>query len=348
MIRSTEQRERAEHKLVQYLGEAHASELGLTRVLQSQIAMTPSGNYRNALERHLRETRSHADRVERRIGELDGGRGVLGTGVALAEGAVAQVLALSKTPFDLLRGTGGEEKILKNAKDSCATEALEIATYTAIEHLARQVGDETTAKLAASIRADEEAMLERITRELPALTAAVVGAEVDDDPSFDVTETGAAQTARKTARKAARTARSSANTTARKSASTARAVPGAARAEGTVRGAVASADDLPIARYDDLNATEITGKLTELSQVQLSQVSAYERKHENRSTVLARIDALRGDEPWSGYDELNVEQVRAAIGDADDDRLARVREYERAHKNRAGVLAAAERELATA
>ena len=40
MIRSTEQRERAESKLVQYLGEAHASELGLTRVLQSQIAMT--------------------------------------------------------------------------------------------------------------------------------------------------------------------------------------------------------------------------------------------------------------------------------------------------------------------
>jgi hypothetical protein len=282
--------------------------------------------------------------VERRIGELDGGRGVLGTGVALAEGAVAQVLALSKTPFDLLRGTGGEEKILKNAKDSCATEALEIATYTAIEHLARQVGDETTAKLAASIRADEEAMLERVTRELPALTAAVVGAEVDDDPSFDVKETGAAQTARK----AARTARSSAGSTARKSASKARAVPGAARAEGTVRGAVASADDLPIARYDDLNATEITGKLTELSQVQLSQVSAYERKHENRATVLARIDALRGDEPWSGYDELNVEQIRAAVGDADDDRLTRVREYERAHKNRAGVLAAAERELATA
>ena len=201
MIRSTDRRERAERKLVQYLGEAHASELGLTRVLQSQIAMTPSGSYRTALERHLAETRSHADRIERRLGELDGGRSVVGTGVALAEGAVAQVLALSKTPLDLLRGTGGEEKVLKNAKDTCATEALEIATYTAIEQLARQVGDEATARLAASIRAEEEAMLERVSGELPALTAAVVGAEVEGEPTYDVRRTGAAQTARKTARR---------------------------------------------------------------------------------------------------------------------------------------------------
>jgi hypothetical protein len=37
-----------------------------------------------------------------------------------------------------------------------------------------------------------------------------------------------------------------------------------------------------------------------------------------------------------------------ALADADDDRTARVRDYERTHKNRAGVLSAAERELATA
>ena len=91
---------------------------------------------------------------------------------------IAQALALGKTPLDLLRGSGGEEKVLKNAKDACATEALEIATYTALEQLARSVGDETTARLAASIRADEEKMLERVLQEIPRLTDAVVGAEV--------------------------------------------------------------------------------------------------------------------------------------------------------------------------
>ena len=77
-----------------------------------------------------------------------------------------------------MRGSGGEEKILKNAKDACATEALEIATYTALERLARSVADDQTARLAASIRADEERMLARVLREIPQLTEAVVGADV--------------------------------------------------------------------------------------------------------------------------------------------------------------------------
>ena len=48
---------RSEQKIVQYLSEAHAHEMGLVRVLQSQIAMTPRGSYRTALETHLGETR---------------------------------------------------------------------------------------------------------------------------------------------------------------------------------------------------------------------------------------------------------------------------------------------------
>ena len=89
------------------------------------------------------------------------------------EDMVGQGLALAKTPLDLLRGTGGEEKVLKNAKDAAATEALEIATYTAIERLARSVGDDETADLAKSILADEEKMLARVMREIPKLTDAV-------------------------------------------------------------------------------------------------------------------------------------------------------------------------------
>jgi ferritin-like metal-binding protein YciE len=329
-----------QQKIVQYLNEAHATEQGLTRVLQSQIAMTPSGSYRSALERHLGETRSHAERVQARLGELDAGGNPLSAGLGIVESVLAQALALSKTPLDLLRGSGGEEKLLKNAKDTCATEALEIATYTALEHVAERVGDTKTAKLAASIRADEERMLARVMRELRPLSAAVVGAEVDGDPSYDVTETGAADAVKATARRASAKTKS----TARK----ARNVPGVAQVEGEVKGALASAEDLAIARYDQLTAEEIAGKLSELSQIDLAKVDAYERKGENRTTVLSRISSLRGDEPWPGYDELGVQEIRIALDDANDDRVARVRTYERAHKNRAGVLSAAERELAAA
>src|SRR3954464_12565410 len=70
--------------------------------------------------------------------------------VGAVESAVGQALALGKTPFDLLRGSGGEEKVLKNAKDACATEALEIATYTSLEQLARSGGAERAAQLAGA------------------------------------------------------------------------------------------------------------------------------------------------------------------------------------------------------
>jgi ferritin-like metal-binding protein YciE len=323
----------SEQKVVQYLNEAHATETGLVRVLQSQIAMTPRGSYRSGLEKHLDETRRHAERVQERLGELGHGGNPALSAVGFMESMVSQTLAMWKAPLDMLRGASGEEKVLKNAKDACATEALEIATYTALEELARAVGDDTTAELAASIRADEEKMLERVRGELPKLARAVVGAELEGKPSYDVTKTGAADAVR---------------TTAKRSARQARKAPGVARAEGQAKGAVASAEDLPIARYDDLNADEIVGKLSELSQVDLAKVDAYERRHEDRSTVRARIDSLKGDEPWSGYDEQTVDEIRTALNAADDERAKAVRNYERAHKNRSGVLSAAERELATA
>jgi len=151
--------EASKQKVLQYLNEAHASESALVRVLQSQIAMTPRGSYRTGLETHLTETRNHATRVNRRLKALDQGSNPFTAFVGLWEDLVGQTLALGKTPFDLLRGSGGGERVLKNAKDACATEALEIATYTAIERLATAVGDHDTAKMAASIRADEEQML---------------------------------------------------------------------------------------------------------------------------------------------------------------------------------------------
>jgi ferritin-like metal-binding protein YciE len=337
----------SQKKVLQYLGEAQANEHALVRVLQSQIAMTPRGAYRTALEQHLRQTREHADRVGERRRALGQGGNPLTAAVGAVESVVGQALALGKTPFDLLRGSGGEEKVLKNAKDACASEALEIATYTAIERLAAAVGDDETGRLAASIRADEEKMLQRVLREIPKLTDAVVRADVKGNPSYDVTTTGAADAVRDAGRAADGTARTT-GTRAKRTARQARKVPGVARAEGELKGAVASEGDLAIARYDKLTADEIMGRLGELSQIDLAKIDAYERRNQNRTTVLGRIDTLRGNEPWAGYDELTAAEVQAALSEADDERAQQVRAYERAHKNRAGVLQAAERELANA
>ena len=341
VILSTQQQQ----KIVQYLNEAHGSELALVRQLQAQIAMTPSGQYRDGLETHLDETRRHAERIERRLGELGQGNNPLQVGLGLVQSVIGQALALTKTPVDLVRGSGGEEKVLKNAKDSCAAEALEIATYTALARLARTAGDSKTERLANSVLGDEQRMLDRLLREIPRLTDAVASAEFDGDGSYDVSETGAADTLREVGGTAKRTARRGAGQ-AKRTARQARKVPGVARAEGTVKGAVASESDLAIAGYDSLSVDEIIGKLAELSQVDLAKVNTYERKHQNRSTVTGRIDSLQADEPWPGYDELGVDELRAVLSEGDETRIKAVRSYERKHKNRAGVMQATERELA--
>ncbi len=333
----------AEQKVLQYLHEAHASESALVRVLQEQIMMTPRGGYRSALETHLEETRDHARRLERRLAELDGRRWALPSAIGLLESAIGQALALAKAPLDLLRGSGGEEKVLKNAKDACATEALEIATYSAIERLANDLGDDATARMAVSIRAQEERMLERVLRELPRLTDAVVGADVRGNGSYELSETGAADTARATARRA-RSGASKAQAKGRRTARQARRIPGAARAEGRVKGALASAQDLAIPNYDSLTAAEIVERLPQLSQVELAKVKSYEQRNHDRTTVVSRIEALEGTEPWPGYDELTVDDVRAALADADEGRARSIAAYERAHKQRTSVIEAAERQ----
>ena len=336
-----------QQKVVQYLGEAHGTEQTLIRELQAQIAMTPRGSYRTILETHLDETRRHADRIERRLRTLGQNGNVVTAVVGFAQNVVGQGFAIAKTPIDLVRGSGGEEKVLKNDKDACASEALEIATYTAIERLAEQVGDDETAKLAASIRGDEERMLERILKEIPKLTTAVVRADIGGKSSYDMSTTGAADAVREAGNVARETTRKAVST-AKRTTRQARKVPGVAQAEGQIKGAVASEEDLPIARYDELTAEEITSKLTGLSQIDLAKVDSYERKNQNRSTITGRITSLRGDEPWPGYDELNAADVITAVNEGDDDVAKQVREYERAHKNRVSVLKATERELANA
>jgi ferritin-like metal-binding protein YciE len=333
---------RADRKVMRYLTEAHAAEVGLLNVLRSQIAIAPRGPYRDALQTHLRETGDHALRLRERLRELGQRQDPARLLIGAAEAVVSRTLALAKTPVDVIRGTSGEERVLKNAKDAYATEALEIATYTALERLATDVGDEQTAKLAASIRGDEERMLARIARELPELTAAVVAAEVNG--SRRTTSRRPAPPMRRGApRRTSRNARGRRKPARGGPARQARKVPGVARAEGELKGAVAQVNDLAIPRYDSLTVEEIVAQLPELPQIEIAKIDAYERRHDNRSTVLGRITALRHAEPWPGYDELTVGEIEAVLSERDDDQAKKVAAYERAHKNRAGVLATAER-----
>src|SRR6187200_560290 len=183
-------------KLVQYLSEAYGKERELEAALGAHIAMTAKGPYKKRLQQHLKETKQHAKQVERRIKKLGGGGQTL-------QGAVGKIQAAAKGPLHAIRGSGEQEKMLKNAKTEYFNEHEEIATYLAIEVLAERVGDRETAKLAKGIRREEERMAKFLEGQIKSLTGAVVTEEVP--PAQRKTASGSRKRKRPAARRAAKT-----------------------------------------------------------------------------------------------------------------------------------------------
>ena len=277
-----------EQKIVQYLNEAHALEAALVQTLTAHIAIAPRSEYRDLLERHLGETQQQAGAILGRLSELGESRNPLELVYGIAQTAIGQVIAAGKLPLDLIRGTGGEEKLLKNARDEAASEALEIATYDSIEALAEASGDERTAELARTHREQEEAFLRDLRALIPQLARDVLEAEADGGGSFDAARTGAADAARAVASEVRRTVEQVGG----------EASPGD---EGGEDGGEDDGEDdgedggepLPIEGYDELAAQQIVPKLRLLSMAELGRIEAYEQAGRQRKAVLGRIATLR-------------------------------------------------------
>jgi ferritin-like metal-binding protein YciE len=167
--------------VLQYLSEAHATETALVTNLRAHIAMTTDNAYKKVLERHLKETQAQVSNIDARRSELgqDGGKGFVAGAVGLAMDAVGQVLVLTKGPLDAVRTTSQQERMLKNARDECATEAIEIALYDALEAAANAAGDTKTAKLATDHRKQEERMLADLRKQIGRLAVATFEAKTD-------------------------------------------------------------------------------------------------------------------------------------------------------------------------
>ncbi|MEA2482049.1 MAG: hypothetical protein QOJ07_3971 [Thermoleophilaceae bacterium] len=173
-------------KLIQYLNEAYGKEKQLETALQAHIKMTEPATYKKRLQQHLKETKSHAKELQRRIKKLGGvaeavdvpGPDAVAEAAAAGAHVAGRALASAQGAVQTVRGTSIQEKLLKNAKDEYHEEAEEIANYTAIEALAEAVGDKETAKLAKTIRRDEERMAKFLEKQIPRLSKAVATAEI--------------------------------------------------------------------------------------------------------------------------------------------------------------------------
>jgi ferritin-like metal-binding protein YciE len=231
----------ASAKLIQYLNEAYGTEMRLETALQAHIAMASQPRYRKRLKEHLTETRRHAREVRQRIKRLGGtpetvstpGPDVVADAAQALLGGAQKAVALAQGPLHAIRGTGEEEKQLKNAKSEYVSESEEIATYSAIETLAEALGDSETRQLARAIRRDEERMRAFLEKEIPRLTKAMAKAELPAVASRRSTTT------RKAAEKATgRSAKTSAKPTPKRTskAAAAKATPKrASKAAATTR-----------------------------------------------------------------------------------------------------------------
>ena len=116
-------------KLIQYLNEAYGKEKELETSLTAHIAMNTRPPYKKRLQEHLRETKRHAREVERRIKQLGGkaevvpapGPDALGDAASAVASAANRAVAAAKGPLHMIRGTGEEEKLLKNVKTEYLT-----------------------------------------------------------------------------------------------------------------------------------------------------------------------------------------------------------------------------------
>ena len=121
--------------------------------------------------------------------------------------------------------------------------------------------------------------------------------------------------------------------------------------------------DFPIDRYDELRVTEILPLLANLGSEDLKMIREEEAAGKARASILARIDGrlarsvggarpaaakrpaakkapsrAAANLPIEDYDNLNVAQIQARLIGLSVAELRKVRDYEKRHKNRAGVL----------
>ncbi len=197
-----------EAKLTQYLVEALGKEKELEIALAAHIEMTTRAPYKKRLKQHLKETKSHSKQLERRIKKVSSdGAATIAKGVS----QINRVIAAAKGPLHSMRGNSETEKMLKNAKTEYFSEHEEIATYTAIEVLAEQLGDTETAKMARSIRRDEVRMAGFLEKQIPILTRQMVKEDIpagDRKPARSKPRRKPAKSAKSSSKSAKSTAKS--------------------------------------------------------------------------------------------------------------------------------------------
>ena len=312
----------ANEKLSKYLREAYEAEREAAKNLAEVVGRTARADHRVHLQSHLEQEREHATLLEARLREVGWSESPVSTVLSVVQAVVDEGVALATFPLGLLRGSASADDALRNAENLAAAEALEVARYRALERLAKRAGDAKTAKLAASIRRQEEAQVDLLGREIPHLADDVAGgpAEPAERPK----------------------SRRSTGTKQRRKAPARKRRPSAERSSTSRRPAVESSAPSHHPRTHSDTAGPNRAEAARIREAEREQEA------EEAQTVSRDRDAdpegpgpeLHVAEPWPGYDGMSATDVAARVSDEAPGVRAAVRLYEAAHDRREVVMRA--------
>lgn len=150
--------------LIAWLNDAHAMEKGIVEALESQVKVAEDHpSVQSGIQRHLEETRRHAELVEQCLTELGESPSTLKSGAASVTGK-AQAMMMGSA----------EDDLVKAALNDYSAEHMEIASYKALRVAAQQLGHPSIAATCDQIIPDEEAMASWLDEQLPTLVREAV------------------------------------------------------------------------------------------------------------------------------------------------------------------------------
>ena len=278
-----------------------------SRVLQSQIAMTPRGSYRtgagDAPRRDARPRR--ARRAAPAASSAQGGNPLQAVRRRRPRPSSARRWRWARRRSISCAAPAARRRCSRTPRTPAPPRRWRSPPTPRSSGSRSASATTQTAQLAASIRADEEKMLERVLREIPKLTDAVVGADVEGDrPTTSSRRRGAAPTSRhRPARQGDQAHRPPGPQGPGR-----RAGRGPGQGRRRVRG---RPRDRPLRHSSPPTRSSAGCPSSRRSTWPRSTPTSARTRTARRSS--SRITALRGDEPWPGYDELTAAEVQAVL-----------------------------------
>jgi ferritin-like metal-binding protein YciE len=146
--------------VIAWLNDAHAMELGIAQVLERHAEEAKDHPQMHAgLQRHLEQTRRHAELVKGCVERMGGETSGVKSGMASVMGTVqGMTTKLAK------------DELIKNTLHDYGTEHFEIACYTSLIAAAENLGDQETVRACQEILRDDQAMADFLFQQIPPTT----------------------------------------------------------------------------------------------------------------------------------------------------------------------------------